>query len=142
MKIEKHLEILREVDETIAQALSSGSLLSYQRRIMAMLSLGIQQLVEIHFRRLQVIRPGTQIKHEWFGMGSRNLRTKLAAVLTTDIGKVPNIWEIIELAQSAEAERNDIIYGSPLADDRKIREKIDAYLEMKKIIMESYGTRY
>ncbi len=139
MKVEKHLEALKEVDETVEEALKTQSILSYQRRLSAMLSLGAQQLVEIYLHRLKVIRPGTQIKHEWFGLGERNLTVKLSAILTTDMGKIPGLWEILSLAKVVESERDDLLYGSPLSDESMLREKIDAYLELKKMV-EGYGS--
>jgi len=132
MKTEKHKEILKEVDETVKLSLKAESLLSFQRRLTAMLSLGSQQLIEIYFHKLSIIKPGTQVKHEWFRLGERNLLLKLSAILTTEIRKVPKIQEILSLARVIEEDRNDLLYGSPLTDDKTLREKIDAYLELKK----------
>lgn len=139
MKIEKHMKIMGEVEETVKGALHARDILSYQRRLASMLSLGVQQLVEIHLHRLRVIKPGTQIKHEWFGMGNRNLSLKLSAILTTEINSIPRLNDILELAKTVEADRNDIIYGSPLFDGKILREKIDAFLEIKKIMEEEHG---
>ncbi|MBL7160957.1 MAG: hypothetical protein ISS93_03865, partial [Candidatus Aenigmarchaeota archaeon] len=132
MREEKHLEILKEVEKTIKEALEAESLLSHQRRAISMLSLGVQQLVELHLHHLRVIRPGTQVKHEWFGMGERNCSIKLSSILTTDVNKIPGIREILALARIVEADRNDLLYGSPLANEKSLREKIDAFLEIKK----------
>lgn len=134
MKIEKHMEILKEVEITIKEALSSKNILLYQRRLVSMLSLGTQQLIEIYFHKLNVIRPGTQIKHEWFGMSYRNLETKFSSILTTKIDKIPKLREILVLAKQIESNRNDMLYGSPIVDDKLLREKIDAFLELKKLI--------
>ena len=139
MKIEKHMKIMGEVEETVKGALHARDILSYQRRLASMLSLGVQQLVEIHLHRLRVIKPGTQIKHEWFGMGNRNLSLKLSAILTTEINSIPRLNDILELAKTVEADRNEIIYGSPLFDGKILREKIDAFLEIKKIMEEEHG---
>ncbi len=141
MKIEKHFEALKEVDETIEEALNSKNILSYQRRLSAMLSLGIQQLIEIYLHRLNVIRPGTQVKHEWFGIGERKLHQRLSAILTTEAKNIPRIREILILAKEIESDRNDILYGSPLSDESTIKGKIDAYLEVKRIIEEEHGQR-
>lgn len=134
MKIEKHIEALREVEITIKEALESGNILAYQRRLISMLSLGTQQLIEIYLHKLEVIKPGTQVKHEWFRMGRRNLRIRLSSILTTEIRKVPGLDEILEFAKVIEEDRNELIYGSPLDDDEILREKIDAFLEIKKMV--------
>lgn len=134
MKIEKHIEALREVEITIKEALESGNILAYQRRLISMLSLGTQQLIEIYLHKLEVIKPGTQVKHEWFRMDRRNLRIRLSSILTTEIRKVPGLDEILEFAKVIEEDRNELIYGSPLDDDEILREKIDAFLEIKKMV--------
>ena len=134
MRTEKHLEILKEVEETIKEALDAENILSHQRRLVTMLSLGAQQLIEIYFHEQGVIKPGTQVKHEWFVMGERNLSVKLSAILTKEIKNIPNLREILALAKIIETGRNDLIYGSPLADEKDLRGKVDAFLEIKKII--------
>ena len=135
MKTEKHLEVLREVEETIEEALESGNILDYQRRLATMLSLGMQQMIELFLHKHKAIKPGTQVKHEWFRMGSRNLNTRLSSVLTTEMEKVPGLGEIVELAKTIEEDRNELVYGSPLDDDEILREKIDAFLEIKKMVI-------
>ena len=141
MRPEKHGEILEEVGETIQQALESPDILRHQRRLAAMLSLGAQQLMELHLHRQMVLKPGAAIKHEWFALGTQNLRLKLAAVITTDIDRVPGLSELMVLGQEVEKERNDMIYGSPLTDTRALREKIDAYLKMKTVVENDDGQK-
>ena len=133
------MKILKEVEETIRGSLETNDILSHQRRLIAMLSLGVQQLIEVYLHSLNVIKPGTQIKHEWFGMGERNLSIKLSAILSTKMKNIPRLEEIIVLARIIEGDRNDMLYGSPLVDDKILREKIDAFLEIKKIIEEGHG---
>jgi len=133
MRLDKHMEILKEVDETVSEALKSRDILTHQRRLISMLSIGAQQLLEAYFHRLNVIKPGTQVKHEWFGMGERNLDDKLASILTTKTGKIPRLGEVLVFARRIESGRNELIYGSPAVDGRLLREKIDAYLEMKRL---------
>ncbi len=137
MKIEKHEEALDEVYKTIETALNdSNGLLGHQRRISSMLSMGSQQMIELYFHKLHIIKPGTQLKHEWFKLDDKNIKNKLLPILTTDADKIEKINEILFLARRIEADRNDLVYGAPLENDKKLKEKIDAFLELKDIIME------
>ena len=137
MKLEKHREVLKEVSDTIKDALENPEGMVYhQRRLMAMLSLGVSQLLETYFHKLNVIKPGTQIKHEWFKRSEDNILLRLSAVLTTAPRDIPGMDEILAFARRVESERDDIVYGSPLANDKKLREKIDLWLELKKLVDE------
>ncbi len=132
MREEKHLQALREVDQTVETALAAQDLLVHQRRLAAMLSLGAQQIVELHLHRQMAIKPGASVKHEWFGLGKQNLLQKLESVITVPAERVPKLIELIVLAQAVEKDRNEHVYGSPLADSAALRLKIAAYLDMKK----------
>lgn len=133
MKEEKHLEILREVEETLREALQARDIRSHQRRLVAMLSLGSQQVVEIYLHRQGAIRPGAHVKHDWFSMSGQNIDAKISAILTTDMKNIPLLKEMIALARLVEKDRNDQLYGSPLADDTALRKKIGAFLEVKRL---------
>ena len=135
MNVEKHREALEEVYETINDALNDpNGLLKHQRRVASMTSLGMQHLVEIHFHKLNIMKPGAHVKHEWFRMGEKNLRAKLSSILTESLGSVKKIAEIIPMAYQIESDRNEIMYGAPLKNDSKLREKIDTFLEIKNLI--------
>ncbi len=135
MQIEKHEEALKEVYKTIEDALSDKKgLVCHQRRLMAMLSLGVQHFFELHLHKTNSIKPGAQVKHEWFQMSEKNLLLKMASSLTKDTSKIMNIDIIISISKDVENNRNEIIYGVPLKDDKILRNKIDSFLELKKVI--------
>lgn len=134
MREEKHLGALKEVMVTIDEALNSSDILQHQRRLISMLSIGLQHIIEVYLHRLKVIKPGAQVKHNWFSPGESNMRLKFSSVLTMPYRKISEINEIISLARSIEIDRNDILYGSPIVDERKLKEKIDNFLEIKKIV--------
>ena len=132
---EKHIEALREVHETIEEAVKDPrGILPRQRRVMTMLSLGTAHLVELYFHRLHAIHPGMQIKHEWFGSESRRLRLHLAGLLTKNLEKLPQAEKILELAHEIELKRNDVVYGIALKNDILLKEKLELFFELKKII--------
>ncbi len=132
MQEEKHDDALRETEDTIKDALE-GNILDYQRRLMSMISLGVQHAIELYLHRLHVIKPGAHVKHEWFRMGDRNAKQRLSAIMTKKIDEIPNIMEIMSIAREIEKDRNEIIYGAPLESDGVLRNKIDDFLEIKKL---------
>ena len=137
MKIEKHEDALKEVYQTIDQALNDPKgLLSYQRRIASMTSMGMQQIVEMYFHKLNIIKPGTQLKHEWFKLDEKNINNKLSPTLTKKLKEIPKINEILFLSRKIESDRNDLVYGAPLENDKTLKEKIDVFLELKNLITE------
>ena len=133
MQEEKHEDALNEVIDTIDESLK-GNMLNYQRRLMFMISIGSQHLLELYLHRLHVIKPGAQIKHEWFKLNDKNIKSRLSLIITKKFDEIPNINEILSLARSIEKDRNDIVYGAPLKDDVILRDKIDHFLEIKKLV--------
>ena len=81
-----------------------------------------------------MIKPGVQVKHNWFALGERNIRLKFSSILTKPYDKIPEINDIVSLARNIEIDRNDILYGSPSVGNTRLKEKIDNFLEIKKII--------
>lgn len=137
----KHLEALKEVMATIEEALGSSDIVQHQRRLISMLSIGIQHIIELYLHRLKVIKSGTQVKHNWLVLGERNMKLKFSSVLTMPYDKIPEMNEIISLSRNIEIDRNDILYGSPSVDGGKLKEKIDNFLDIKRII-EKTGELY
>ena len=142
MNPEKHQETLVEVFDTIEKALKDErGLLVHQRRLMAMISLGASQLVELYFHKLRIIKPGSQIKHDWFGSSERKLRLRLQPLLTKPIDGVDRIDEVIGYASKIEGRRNEIVYGAPLEGDKELREKIDLFISLKETVEELTGEK-
>ncbi len=135
MQNEKHEDALKEVENTIEEALKEN-ILEHQRRIASMTSLGIQHIIELYFHKLNVMKPGASLKHEWFKLSEKNIRLRLSAVVTKKLDEIPRVLEILSIAREIEKDRNDLVYGAPLKDDKILRDKIDDFLEIKKIIAE------
>ncbi|MEK6887376.1 MAG: hypothetical protein AABX14_00350 [Candidatus Aenigmatarchaeota archaeon] len=138
MQEEKHLSALKEVNAYIDESLSKG-IIQRQRLLMAALSLGMQHIVEMWLHRSRAIKPGATVKHEIFKSEERKLKVKLAGTLTKDINSLKNANAILSMAREIERNRDDIIYGAPLQNDRILREKIDAFFELKKAVKEAVG---
>ncbi len=137
---EKHIEALREVHEAIEEAIRDPrGLLPRQRRLVAMLSLGMSHLVELYFHRLGAIKSGAQIKHDWFKAESRRLKIRLTGLITKSIERLPEAERILEFAHEIELKRDDLVYGASLKEDNPLKEKIDLFLELKKAVESATG---
>lgn len=138
MQEEKHIAALKEVNAYVDESLR-GNLLHRQRLLMAALSLGMQHVVELWLHKARAIKPGTSIKHEFFKSEERKLKLKLAGMLTKNISSLKHADAILSIAREVEHNRDDIIYGAPLPNDRVLREKIDYFFELKKAVKEAVG---
>lgn len=139
MQNEKHVAALQEVETTIREALeSSQGLLAHQRRLMLMLSLGVQHSIELYLHKKAALKPGAQVKHEWFKLSDRNIQQRLQPNLTKPWSEL-GLIEICSLAQDIETERNDIVYGAPLPNDVKLRNLVGKFLELTALIEKEVG---
>lgn len=138
MRAEKHRESLKEVlDEIEAAIEDSGGLISHQRRLAMMLSVGVTDLIEVYFHEIGIMKPGARIKHSW--LKRKSFREKLKNQITGDIDRIPNLDKVIKRARKIEKRRNDMAYGSPLDDEKLLKENIDIFLEIRDIIEERIG---
>ncbi len=138
MRVEKHIEVLREVEDEIKAAMEdSEGLIKHQRRLALMISLGIAELVEIYFHKLGIIKEGSRIKHEWFKR--KSIKEMLSNQIVRPIDSVKRIDEIVSISNRIEERRNDLAYSSPLDEDEILREEISSYFEVKSIIEKEVG---
>lgn len=138
MRLEKHIESLKEVLREIESALEDAQgLASHQRRLAAMLSLGICELVEIYFHKLGIMKEGARIKHGVFRKG--NMDEVLSNQITAPLKAVKNMERILEIAVDIENSRDDMLYGSPVNEEEMLKEKIDEFLDLKKLIESEIG---
>ena len=138
MQEEKHQAALKEIDSYIEECLSKR-LLDRQRLLMAALSIGMQHIIELWLHKAHAIKPGATVKHEFFKSGERKLKVKLSGMLTRNISDLKNSDIVLAMAREIERNRDDIIYGAPLPNDKSLREKVDYFFELKKAIKESVG---
>lgn len=138
MRLEKHIEGLKEVLSEIESALEdTRGLASHQRRLAAMLSLGICELVEIYFHKLGIMKEGARIKHGLFR--KNNMEELLSNQITAPLDSTKSIGRILEIVVDIEESRDDMLYGSPLNEEELLKEKIDEFLDMKKLIENEIG---
>lgn len=138
LRIEKHRESLEEVLDEIRSALEDPEgLKSHQRRLAMMLSLGASELIEVYFHKLDIMKPGARIKHNW--IKRKEPHQKLKNQITGDLNEIDELETILEKARVIERSRNDIAYGSPIEDEGTIKKKIDLFFEIKDIIEEEAG---
>ncbi|MBI3190127.1 hypothetical protein HYZ41_00325 [archaeon] len=140
MQEQKHIEALKEVMETLEQSLKdSRGLCAWQRRLASMLSLGSQHLIEFYFHRMGAMKPGAQLKHEWLKMEEKNLKIRLNGIMTKSASNIKDWNEIFAIAKVIETDRNDLVYGSNMKDDAKLRSKVEHFLDLKKIVEKNTG---
>lgn len=138
MRIEKHEESLDEVLDEVQSALEDPKgLKSHQRRLAMMLSLGTAELIEVYFHRLDLMKPGARVKHNW--IKKKRPHKKLENQITGDLGEINKLELILEKARVIERSRNDIAYGSPIENEETIKKRIDLFFEIKDIIEEEVG---
>lgn len=133
MKIERHNETLKEIEEEIESALKdSRGLVSHQRRLAFSLSLGMASVIELYFHKLEIIKHGSQINHLWFKKRKDKVKERLQKQIVSPIEKIQDIDKIIEIAIDIEEKRDDLAYGAP-ASEKILQEKINLFLELRKI---------
>lgn len=140
MRIKKHIEILKEVMEEIESALSDpGGLVKHQRRLAMMLSIGVAEIMEVYFHKKDAMKTGSRIQHQWFKLSKKNLVRKISQQISKPLDKIENIDHLMELGRDVERGRDDIAYGSPLSDEKLLKQKIDEFLELKNEIEREVG---
>ena len=138
MKLEKHFEALRETIDEINSALEDeDGLLKHQRRLALMISLGIAELIEVYFRKLQIMKEGSRIKHDW--LKKKDIKEILSNQITSSIDNIKNIDKILEICNKVEKRRNDLAYSSPLTEEDLLKEEINDFFEVKEIIENVVG---
>ncbi len=134
MKEEKHIEAIAEVEETIETAIKDKrGVQAHQRRLMSLISLGVQHLIELHLHKLDAIKAGAQVKHDWFRLSKESIELRLKTITTISLKDVEDLDLVVAMAKEIESDRNDIIYGAP-APEEKLRRKIDLFLQLKELI--------
>ena len=129
---------LKEVLDEIQIALKDQrGVISHQTRLGSMLSLGIVTLIELYFHKLDIMKEGTNLKHQW--LKTNDAKEILSRQIIVSIGSVDKIDQILAIADSIEQKRNDITYGSPLNEESILLEQIKLFFEAKKIIESKVG---
>ena len=138
MKMEKHVEILDEMENEISSALEDPKgLRSHQRRLAFMISLGTAELVEVYFHMLKIMKEGSRIKHGWFK--KKNIREILSNQIIKPIETVRNMEKILSITRVVEEKRNDLAYSSPVEEEEILKEEVNQYFEVKKLIEKEVG---
>ena len=138
MKTKKHIETISEVLDEITSAIKdSRGMIFHQRRLALMLSVGVASLIEIYFHKLGVMKEGSAVKHEW--LKTKNAENFLQQQIVCPLNVIEHIDEIISLSKEIEEKRNELAYGSPVNKDTILKEKIEVFLKIKKIIEEKVG---
>ncbi|GBE19820.1 hypothetical protein BMS3Abin17_00549 [archaeon BMS3Abin17] len=129
MKIESHLENLKESIEEIDEAVTKG-LEKKQRTIGFHTSAGAVDILEIILHERNLIDSGFVIKHEWF-----NSKRRIAEKFNFDF---PRKEEIMNLIAKIENVRNKLCYGKR-QDEAVLEKLVHDFNSLKKIFTEVTG---
>ena len=125
-------EIIEEVLDEIESALKDPKgIASHQRRLSFALSLGIVNLIEKYFKKLNVLKSGAKIDHRWFKKKKENVKKLIVNQITCPIENLDKLDELLDKAYEIEKERNELAYGKK-ASEETLKEKINLFLELKK----------
>ena len=72
-------------------------------------------------------------------MEEKNLRIRLNGIMTKSVSSISDWNEIFSIAKMIEADRNDLVYGPNLKNDKQLREKIENFLDPKKMVEKNAG---
>ncbi len=134
MRMEKHEEALKEVEDEIASALKDNrGLISHQRRLAFALSLGAINLLELYLRKSQIMKEGAKINHRWFKRKKETLLKHIEQQITAPLETVLHLQEAIDIIILIEEKRDELAYGSP-ATEELLQEKINLYFKLKGIL--------
>lgn len=134
MKKEKHEEILKEVEEEIKSTLEDKrGLLFHQRRLVFMISLGAENLLELYFHSLDIMKGGSKLDHRWFKRKKEYIYERLQNQIVSDIKNIEKIEEIIDLIIKIEDKRDELVYGAP-SSEGVLQEKINLYFKLREIL--------
>ncbi|MBI4182277.1 MAG: hypothetical protein HY520_04905 [Candidatus Aenigmarchaeota archaeon] len=132
MKLEKHLENLRETLAVLGECVQKGLYTERQRTIGFHCSAGAVDLVEVYLHRDHLIDPGKQLKHDWF-LSLRKAQERL------DVD-FPHKQRILELLLDIETRRDLLCYGPP-QEKEMVQKAIGAFNQLK-ALLESTGVAY
>jgi len=130
MKIESHLENLKESIKEIEDAITEG-LTKKQRTLGFHTSAAAIDILEIILHENNLIDPGFVIKHEWL-----NSKRKTSEKLHFDF---PKKKEIIKLIKNIEEIRNKLCYGRR-QDEEILGDLVKNFNKLKEIFLEA--TKY
>ena len=134
MRKERHEEALQEVLDEIETALrDQRGLTAHQRRLSFSLSIGATNLLELYFHKLNIIKEGSIINHQWFKRKESRVFEQLQNQITSPIDSVPKIDDIVKIIIKIEEKRDDLAYGAP-ATEKILQNKINLFFKLKEII--------
>ena len=126
MKIEDHLEKLKESLEVIRESIEQG-INKRQRTLGFHISSAAIDMFEIFLHKNNLIDPGVIIKHDWFSS-----RKRAEEKIKFDF---PKKEKIIELLNNIEKLRNLLCYGKP-NQISNLKKLIECFNELKQIFID------
>jgi hypothetical protein len=130
--MEKNNEIIEEIIDEIENALKDPKgVISHQRRLAFLLSLGAVHLIESYLKKLNVFKSGAKINHLWLKKKKENAKKLIIDQIACPIENLSKIDKLLDNAYDLEKERNELAYGKKVSEE-KLKEKIEIFLDLKK----------
>ena len=129
MKVESHLENLKESINEIDEAVKTG-LIKKQRTLGFHASAGAIDMLEIILHKKDLIDPGFVVKHEWLN-SQRKIKDKLNM-------EFPKKDEILAIIQKIEGLRSKLCYGKRQEEDM-LEHLVSDFNSLKKLFQEVAG---
>ncbi len=123
MRIEEHMNALKEHEENLKLAIERG-LMKNQRNIGYNASQASVEIFSIHMHKLNLIATGENLDHRIFK--SKDVDSRIPI-------DFPNKQKILDLMRKLEEKRNILCYGKGRPES-EIKDVIMAYNELKGII--------
>lgn len=131
---EKHEEILNEVFEEIEVALKDRrGLVSHQRRLAFILSLGTTTLIELYLHKQNISKPGIKINHLWFKKKKSTILEQIQHQVISPLNLIAHFEDALDLAAKIEEKRDELAYGSP-SSEKILQEKIKLFFELRQLL--------
>lgn len=126
MKIEGHLEILKEVFLSIDTCIEKG-FQDFQSTIGFQTSLGAVEMLELYLHKKDLLSLSARITHAWL-----KSEKKINEKLPFDF---PRKKEIVELLYFIEKKRNELCYGKRV-EPHVIAEQLEHFNRLRQIFRE------
>ena len=129
MKVETHLESLRESVREVEESIKKG-IVDKQRTLGFHTSAGAMDMLEIILHKNNLIDPGFTVKHDWF-LSKKKINKKFPF-------EFQNKREILDLVVAIESIRNSLCYGKRKKEE-ELEQMIKDFNKLKNTFVETTG---
>lgn len=128
---ESNKEIIEETLDEINDSLKDPKgIIKHQRRLILLISLGTASLMESYLEKINALKPGGKINHQWLKKKKDNAKKLIEKQIISPVENI-KIDLLLDIAYKLEEKRNQLAYGKR-ATEKELKEKINLFLDLKK----------